>query len=510
MRLTQAWPLLATVALSCSPTPDGGPPLGTGGFPATGGLGNSGGAGPGAGGGLLGSGGLSSAGGAGGGLSAVGGAGGSPLGVGGQTASGGSALPAGGSGSGGAAHVADHCKYGYDPDPTDATMAQGPDAQTNPVDTWIQPEAIQWMEDHQWEAAHFAWHRVRRCPGAGGTICNDGPSKGVTIPTNQECKSDGDGLEFLAMHRHMIQSLKQLWPNHTEMFEGFDKFPQAATDLPEAWRGAWTSFGAADLANAKIADEIDKPENYSRFSSEGQFGRWIQCGMPSTQFVVSGSGLHGSLHFKWTPNGNPPHSLGNQESNIDNYMFWKMHGWIDKVWEKYRRATGKPVDDPELDKVVEDQCREMDTLATYIDPDVETEQPPRDNNESGYFHETVRPIFEGPKYNCQGCHFPGAGTNGALTLGGDISSTAIVQGIVNRASVDGGQYKVVVPGNAAQSWLYRKMSGTAMSAGCVESGTATCNTGTMPPTLDVTVSAEDLEKVRHWIEDLNAELPTVN
>jgi len=388
-------------------------------------------------------------------------------------------------------------------------MAAGPDVQSNPVDTWIQAEAIQWMVEHEWQAAHFAWHRVRRCPGAGGTICNDGPQKGVTIPTNQECKTDGDGYEFLAMHRHMILSLKQLWPNHSEMFEGFDTFPQAATDVPEAWRASWSSFSTADLSNAKIADEIDKPENYSRFADEGQFGRWIQCGMAAAQFNLSGSGLHGSLHFKWTPNGNPQHSLGNQESNIDNYMFWKMHGWIDKVWEKYRRAIGKPVDDPELNAAVEAQCREMDTLALYVDPNAETEQPPPAVNESGYFHEQVRPLFEGATYNCQGCHFPGEGTNGALTLGGEISSSAIVEDLVNRASVDGGQFKLVVPGNASQSWLYRKMAGTAVSAGCTETTTATCNTGRMPPTLDVTVSAADLEKVRVWIDDLNAAPPTL-
>jgi hypothetical protein len=422
-------------------------------------------------------------------------------------------------GTGGEAHVYDHCKFGYDPDPSDATMAQGPDVQSSPLDTWIQPEAIAWMEQHEWQAAHFAWHQVRRCPGAGGAICNDGPSKGVTIPTNQECKSDGDGMEFLAMHRHMIRSLKQLWPNHVEMFDGMEKFPQQASDVPEAWRDVWASFPEADLANAKIADEIDKPENYSRFADEGQFGRWLQCGSPSINFALSGSGLHGSLHFKWTPgdfsSGFPEHSLGNQESNIDSYMFWKIHGWIDKVWEKYRLAIGKPLDDPELEAAVEAQCREMDTLALYVNPDAPTEQGPKldpdPGNETGFFDEQVRPIFESQTYKCANCHTGGAAANAGLNLSGPYSSKSIVENLVNKPSNDGGQYKLIVPGNAAQSWLYLKIQKTveAQTArdACVETATATCTTGSMPPTDEATVSAADLEIVRQWIEDHNAEGP---
>lgn len=447
-------------------------------------------------------------------------------GVGGLTDTGGApgsggfgASTSGGGGGGSAAHLYDHCKFGYDPEPSDATMAQGPDVQSDPLDTWVQPEVIAWMEAHEWQAAHFAWHRVRRCPGAGGAICTDGPSKGVVIPVNQECASDRDGLEFLAMHRHMIRSLKQLWPTHTEMFEGMDKFPQQASDVPEAWRAVWSSFPEADLANAKIADEIDKPENYSRFADEGQFGRWLQCGTPAGQFNLSGSGLHGSLHFKWTPGdlaaGFPEHSLGNQETNIDSYMFWKIHGWIDKVWEKYRIATGKPADDPELEAMVEAQCREMDSLASYVNPDAPTEQgpdlEPDPGDETGFFDEKVRPIFESPTYKCANCHTGGLSASAALTLGGAYSSKSIVAGLVDTPSNDGGQFKLVVPGNAAQSWLYLKMQKTAEAQAtrdtCVPTATATCTTGSMPPTLEVSVSPADLEIVRQWIEEYNAAGP---
>jgi hypothetical protein len=321
------------------------------------------------------------------------------------------------------------------------------------------------------------------------------------IPTDQECKTDGDGLQFFAMHRHMIQSLKQLWPNHSEQFEGFDKFPQSASDVPEQWRDVWSSFSASDLANAKIADEIDKPENLSKFATEGAFGRWLQCLTPTY------SGLHGALHFKWVRTQNTRHGLGNQDTNIDNYMFWKLHGWIDKVWEKYRVAKGLAPDDPALTDELARQCYEMDKLSSLIDPSLSNEP---DNTtlpeESGVFHEQVRPMFENALTKCSGCHGP-QGAEVGMTLGGHKSSADIVAGLVNQPSRHGGQFLRVVPGDPEHSWLYLKAAGLAEGAGCVESASASCKTGAMPPTGEAKPTAEELQKLYDWIKS-GAPAPT--
>jgi hypothetical protein len=382
-------------------------------------------------------------------------------------------------------------------------MVDGPVSFTknNQTDTTVQPEVIKWMQDHKWEGAHFEWHSVRRCNGGGSMSKVNVCSHKDMIPADQECKSTGDGYQFLAMHRHMIQSLKQLFPNNTEQFEGFKKFPTSAADVPEQWRADWQPFSAQSVANGKIADEIEKPENLSKFADEGAFGKWLQC------FAGAGgdSGLHGDLHFKWVRQMNAEHGLGNQDTNIDNYMFWKLHGWMDDVWEKYRVAKGLAPTEKKLQDELVKQCREMDALAKLIDPNLPDPNGPSGTpaNESGDFHTKVRPLFENNTNKCAGCHGP-AGAEAGLSLGGDrslLSSTKIVAALVDKPSIHGGQFKLVAKGDATKSWLYLKMAGTAADAGCVASGSATCNTASMPPDAasHITATPEELATLAAWI-----------
>jgi hypothetical protein len=500
----------------------GAPAAGTGGAPSSGGAGASAGGVPNAGAGVAGSslagtparggsagsaqnGGAPAAGAQG---TAAGSAGTAPAaGSAGDFASGGAGGAAtAGTGGSGQAHLRDHCVEGFEPDPADASMADGPAEylENGQIDLTVQPAVLDWLTAHEWQPAHFEWHSIRRCNGGGSQSRVNICSHTEMIPADQECKTDGDGLQFLAMHRHMIQSLKQLFPSHTEQFEGFDRFPQSADEVPEQWRADWKAFSASELANAKIADEIDKPENLSRFPTEGAFGRWLQCLAPSY------SGLHGALHFKWVRTMNSTHGLGNQFTNIDNYMFWKLHGWIDKVWEKYRVAKGLAPDDPALKDAIVSQCREMDALAQIVNPDLTPDTcqgpPPA---ESGFFHANVRPIFESEALKCSGCHTPPAPEAGMALGGSCISSAEIVANLVNQPSAHGGQFLRVKPGDPDNSWLYLKAAGMASGSGCVATTTASCNPQAMPPSseVDARATSEQLAALRQWILD-GAPAPT--
>jgi hypothetical protein len=238
-------------------------------------------------------------------------------------------------------------------------------------------------------------------------------------------------------------------------------------------------------------------QNLGQFATEGDLGRYIQCGGSG-----GASSIHGALHFKWVV-AESPHSLGDQTVNIDNFMFWKLHGWIDDIWERYRVAKGLSPDEPKLKEALQAQCMEMHNLAHLFEggsggsPDGGVAPLP---TESGYFHEQVRPIFD--KY-CMGCH-RGSSPEAGLALAGQISSASIVSSLVGQRSTYGGQFQRVVAGNPDQSWLYLKVAGTSASAGCTG---AACRTGVMPPAGQVTLTSAELEVIRKWIAD-GAPAPT--
>lgn len=503
-----------------SPSGSGGASSGSGGArPGSGGSSASGSGGKGSGG--SGSGGSSSSGGSatggassGGATSASGGAasGGSP-GSGGATAA----------GSGGASSMVtqDHCVYGYAPQSTDDTMAYGPadfypagNMSASIVDTTVQPEVLAWMHANYWEGAHVEWHAIRTCNLPGGAIGSNVNICQYTnlIPKDQNCQTPGDGYQFLLFHRHMLQSLKQLWPKHAADFDGFPTFPQSASDLPTEWQAAWMPFAGTDLSVGKMLDQIDKPENLAMFPDEGSLGFYLQCqaGIMMKNFNKQSDGIHFSLHAKWVRMGNTTHGVGNTQANVDNYMFWKLHGWIDNVWEKYRVAKGLSQSDQKYKDDMLAQCREMDMEETIVANHMGS-APPDPNNtplpqETGFFHTMVRPILESAAAKCSGCHSE-TGPEAGMSLGGHISSADVVKGLINVQARGGGQYVRIKPNDPANSWLYLKITGQTST--CTATSTGICSLGVMPPdasgTLAVTPAQADI--VKQWIM-MGAPVPT--
>jgi hypothetical protein len=450
-----------------------------------------------------------------GGVPAAGGVAGAP-----STGGGGAAA-----GSGGGAKALpepknlDHCLYGYPALESDKTMKSGPALYTSKSggqpDTIMQPEVLQWMEDNKWTGAHVVWHAVRGCTSgtAGGLlgplgfpdICQDYP---VLVPTDQNCRTAGDGYQFLLFHRHMIQVLKQLWPSHAADFDGFPKFPTTKEELPEVWNEKDPTWSQTILDAAAIGDNIE--QNLDKFPSEGALGYWLQCPVgsnkPSWAADVPYIGLHFNLHDQWSRGASSDHGLNNGQVNITNYMFWKLHGWIDKVWEKYRVAKGLNKEgSPELAKYRSDlaaQCREMDIEIEILKQNA-GQGPmldcPPDVDETGEFHTKVRPLFETDANHCSSCHGPAQTSPYAgLTLGGSVSSKCVLERL-KRASIGGGQYKLIEPGDPSKSWLYLKASGLAEAAGCTSSDpNKPCNSATMPPSGKTMTDAE-LKILSDWI-----------
>ena len=407
-------------------------------------------------------------------------------------------------------------------------MAFGPahfstDGKAADDDTIEQPEVLQWMSDNKWTGAHVLWHAVRGCKDGSAAgllnplgypnICKDYP---VLVPTDQSCKTDGDGYQFLLFHRHMLQTLKQLWPKHVADFDGFHdpnddtkpKFPTTAADLPDIWNTAAPTWNSKTLAAAAIGDNIE--QNLAMFPDQGALGYWLQCAVgsaaPSFAPNLPYIGIHFDMHNQWSRGTSSPHGLNNGQVNVTNYMFWKLHGWIDKVWERYRIAKGITADPVQMQKYnqdIKESCNQMDQYEAILKATPGSgpvlDCPP-DVNETGDFHTNVRPIFETQTNKCAGCHGPSQTSPYAdLTLGGQVSSKCIVQRLT-RASEDGGQFQLVVPGDPDHSYLYLKASGKAATAGCVSTDPTLhpCNTATMPPS-GRTMTDTELMTLRTWI-----------
>lgn len=420
------------------------------------------------------------------------------------------AMPdAGPQGAGATAHgMGNHCTDGFAPDPRDATITSKPDewkASNGDIDLVVPKGVLDWMGERVWEQSHDAWHNIRRCKAGtapGGTGGGAGAGAGGVnvcahtdlVPQHQECTDAEDGYEFLVMHRHMMQALRQAFPQHADLFNGFPRFPYDAQNVPSQWQGRFGTGWSQEIKSvADVLENIEK--NLSRFATEGDLGKYIQCGSGTN----GASSIHGALHFKWVVNESP-HSLGKQPVNIDNYMFWKLHGWIDQIWERYRVAKGVASDEPKLKDALIDQCRQMHDLGMLFDPTLAKQPDAPLPEEHGYFHEKVRPILE---KTCSGCHAE-TSPQANLALGGHISSADIVKGLVSVSSMFGGQFKRVVPRAPDQSWFYLKPAGLAATAGC---NGASCNAEVMPPTGEITLSDADLQTIRQWIQD-GAPAPT--
>jgi len=399
-----------------------------------------------------------------------------------------------------AAASTDHCVDGFTADPSDAQLTGMPDewkATNGDIDLVLPAQVLKWMDDRVWKQSHDAWHNVRRCnsffPGFGGSnICTDHKE---LVAMHQECSDAEDGYEFLVMHRHMMQGLKQAFPQHASLFQGFPSFPFEAKDVPMQWQGRFgTGWSSQIQQTAMTLEAIES--NLSMFATEGDLGQFIQCGMGN----MAMSSIHGAMHFKWVVSSSP-NSLGTQAVNIGNYMFWKLHGWIDEIWERYRKAKGLTDDEPKLVQALMDQCHEMHQLGLVFDPNLPAGNPGTPLPvEHGFFVDNVRPILDS---KCSGCH-SGSTPMAGMALTGNLTSTMIVSELFNVPSKDGGQFMRVVPGNPQQSWLYLKVTNTAMNAGC----TGTCNTQGMPPTGKVELSSTQLDAIKQWITD-GAPAPTM-
>ena len=163
----------------------------------------------------------------------------------------------------------------------------------------------------------------------------------------------GSGLDFLFMHRQMIQMVNEFLiqnhsPNYTHI-EGWDLVPfdhnDATWPMPPIWTDADDVFVWAKHPNTTSLFQTRSMDNF-------RDSAWLQQRTLDEVGIDLELSIHGWMHLHWTkePTTDPFDTspandwLADPFSSHVNDAFWKLHGWIDDRIGNWESATGEQAD----------------------------------------------------------------------------------------------------------------------------------------------------------------------
>ena len=220
------------------------------------------------------------------------------------------------------------------------------------ADERMPEEVIAWMSQKGWSEHHDQWHFERRwdhwharaaLPGAPswiGNLVKHAESQAWTRSAIQEGEA-GNGEDFLFMHRAMIHLILEKFPQHLHLLRGWATVPTDPADAEDPLPG-----GAADAFDPNMAAAIARIErDHADMADDDAFGLFVQTrerpkpGEPLAKSPEPQAGIHNYLHNRWADNSSDI-NLGSPLVNLINARFWKLHGWIDHCWWRFRRLKG--------------------------------------------------------------------------------------------------------------------------------------------------------------------------
>lgn len=209
------------------------------------------------------------------------------------------------------------------------------------------------LQANHWGDYHLTFHMSRRYYVAGDATRQWLDEIGVGAAPLQE-GDRGSGVEFLVMHRAMIDALRAQFATLPvpgspdgfatvgEMLDGWNSDEQMRAHLVAA--GA--DPAAFDVAVAALREP-------GRFATEDEFGRFFQTALRLQHEVprdaaaagarriyvmdpTPGAGLHNELHNLLSDHG--PIDVANPKVNLASQLFWGLHGYVDWRWRQFEAA----------------------------------------------------------------------------------------------------------------------------------------------------------------------------
>jgi hypothetical protein len=209
------------------------------------------------------------------------------------------------------------------------------------------PDAIvQFERKWGWNCGHREYHEAREWDYFVATNATDRVSymqkKGWTRAAVQE-GAPGSGLDFLAMHRVMVRTLRDRFPASAALFAGWTAVPTTATtDDPLPSDNPISTAAFWDSMNGAISRVQTNPTS---FANDDALGIYIETqhrptdADPTARSTEPGAGLHTYIHLRFDDDHSPIR-MQRFSRNIENQTFWRLHGWIDEVWTAWRKSKG--------------------------------------------------------------------------------------------------------------------------------------------------------------------------
>jgi hypothetical protein len=166
----------------------------------------------------------------------------------------------------------------------------------------------------------------------------------------------GSGLDFLAIHRAMVQDVRRKFPEYADtLLAGWLRVPTDPNDRANRLPGdAKTQF------NQQILAKINRvQDNLGSFSLEDELGLFIWSDLSKVPFRSEVTSLHFYLHLRWTAPNDTQTNLARETQNLESKYFWKLHGRIDRIWDDYRRMKGWRDNDPSCEALLQASHTEM-------------------------------------------------------------------------------------------------------------------------------------------------------
>jgi hypothetical protein len=184
----------------------------------------------------------------------------------------------------------------------------------------------------------------------------------------------GNGLDFLAMHRNMIRTMREYFPRFDGIWHGWKDVPTDPDDPTDPTDVMPSNGSVRDFDPDKFKALDRLKHRLDDFNNDDELGLFIETssrptpGHPKHTSSDPSTGIHNYLHDRFAlsklKSCDPDFGVSMSDffGNIKNQRFWRLHGWIDHVWTEFRDLKGLNEDNRAYRIALKDQAMPLEEM----------------------------------------------------------------------------------------------------------------------------------------------------